>query len=88
MSETPAYLTASECAVLLRCRQSKVLAWIRAGELPAADVSEHPGTGKARWRIAKADLDAFLAGRRPTPPATAGSRRKSPKRPTGWVEYL
>ncbi len=85
---TPDYLNATEAARLLRVRESKVLAWLRSGELPAADVSQNPGTGKARWRIARADLLAFLEGRRPGPAGKATRRKRRDKKPAGWVTYV
>ena len=88
MNDAATYLTASETSRLLRVRESKVLAWIRAGELSAADLSEHPGRGHARWRIARADLDEFLRSRQPTPKARPTKRRQRTKRPAGWVEYV
>ena len=39
----------------------RVRLWIKSGELPAVDVG--PRTRNRRWRIAQADLEAFL-----TPP--------------------
>lgn len=88
MSDAPAYLTASAVADLLAIRQSKVLRWIKTGELHAADVSERPGTGRARWRISRADLDAFLASRQPTQPIKTPRRRARTRRQTGWIDYV
>jgi len=48
---------------------------IHSGQLPAVDVSLHRG-GKARWRIAVADLETFLASRRTSPPPPRPQRRK------------
>ena len=81
------YRTAAAVAELLGVRQGKVLAWIQSGELRAADLSEKPGTGRARWKISKADLDDFLRGRQPSPPKATRRKRKT-KRPAGWVEYV
>ena len=58
-----AFLNAIEAARLLRVTPGKIFAWIRTGELRAADVSFEPGTGRARWRIAREDLAAFLRSR-------------------------
>jgi excisionase family DNA binding protein len=82
------YLTATEAARLLRVRESKVLAWLRSGELPGADVSERPGQGRARWRISRDDLNEFLRRRQLTPAAKPTKRRPRAKRPAGWVEYV
>ena len=83
------FFTAMEAAALLRVRQSKILAWLRSGELRGFDLSEKPGRGHARWKIARADLDAFLEGRQPKPlsPAPPRRRRKT-ERPAGWIQYL
>jgi Helix-turn-helix domain len=53
----------------------QIRALITAGALPASDVSL-PGSRKARWRIAIADLDRFLAARRNTPPTRTPRRRR------------
>jgi excisionase family DNA binding protein len=86
ISAGPEFLTASEAARLLRVRESKVLAWLRSGELAGADVSSNPGQGRARWRIAKADLVAFLESRRPRPAGKTARRRRA--RPKDWVNYV
>jgi hypothetical protein len=51
----------------------RVLSWIHSGELVALNVSARPG--RPTWRVAAADLDRFLAGRR-TRPATPRARRR------------
>ena len=69
------FLTPAEVAA--RLRQSKtdaVLKLIHSGLLPATNVSAGPG--RPTWRIAAADLDAFLAGRRAVPAAKTRARRK------------
>jgi excisionase family DNA binding protein len=58
------YLTPPEVAALLRCRQSKVLTWIRSGRLAAVNLSE---SARPRYRIAQSALDEFLAGKAVTP---------------------
>ena len=57
-------LTANQAARTLGVRKEKVLRWIRTGELRASNVSQGY---RPRWRIKRADLDGFLAGRNPTP---------------------
>jgi hypothetical protein len=55
---------------------SKVLVWIRSGELVATNVAT--GTaGRPRWRIDPTDLELFLLRRRAQPVAKA-PRRKRP----------
>jgi excisionase family DNA binding protein len=85
--EIPTFMTAQQVARLLKVRQSKVAAWLRSGELRGADLSERPGRGRARWRITRADLMGFLAGRQPSRPAEK-SRRRRPAKPAGWVQYV
>ena len=81
------FLSATEAAELLAVRQSKILAWLRSGELLGADLSERPGQGKARWRIARADLDDFLRSRQPGG-QTVSKRQRKPKRSAGWIQYV
>ena len=53
------------------------ISWIKSGELKAVDVSARPGHTRPRYRINRADLAEFLAGRQVfTPPATKRRRRK------------
>lgn len=78
-----AYLTPPEVASLLRVRVSKVLAWIRAGELRAVDVSTIPGCGRARWRISETALQEWENRRAAKPPPMIQRRR----RPT-FKEYF
>lgn len=59
-----AYLTPPEVASVLRCRQSKVLTWIRSGRLAAVNLSEGQ---RPRYRIARTALDEFLAGKAVSP---------------------
>lgn len=87
-TSTREILTAIEAARFLRIGDGRLLALIRSGEIPAADVSTRPGTGKARWRIRRQDLDAWLEGKRPAPPAAKITRRRKPQRPAGWIEYV
>ncbi len=82
------YLNATEAAALIRARQRKITRAIEEGELVAADISERPGTGKPRYRIAKSDLLAWLEGRQPKPAGKATRRRRHAKRPAGWVQYV
>jgi excisionase family DNA binding protein len=87
--EELAFLTAAEAAELLRVRQSKVLAWLRSGELRGFDLSERPGRGNARWKIARTDLDEFLQSRQPRPtPKQSSQRRRKAANPPGWIEFI
>jgi excisionase family DNA binding protein len=67
-----AYLTPPEIASVLRCRQSKVLAWIRSGRLAAVNLSEGQ---RPRYRVRRADLDEFLAGKAVSPVVPRPTRR-------------
>lgn len=75
-SNTAAYLTVPEVAGLLRCRESKILSWIRTGKLAAINVSE---TSRPRYRVARSSLDAFLESRAvsPEPPSSRRPRRET-----------
>lgn len=57
-------------------REHTVLAWIRAGELQAMNVGVRPKSGKPRWRITTAALEAFEAARSATPEPARKPRRK------------
>jgi len=65
------FLTPPELARLLRCRESKVLAWIRSGRLRACNLSDGR---RPRYRVRREDLDQFLAGESVVP-ATRPERR-------------
>lgn len=80
-AEKPDALNAAQVAKTLAVRKQKVLDWIRSGELRASNV----GSGyQPRWRITRADLDVFLAGRNPTP---RPSKRKRQRQDTGYTRY-
>lgn len=85
MPDAP-FLTPPQVARLLAVRQGKVLTWIARGELRASNVADR-ASGRPRWRIARADLDAFLA-RRACQAAPAIRRRRKAERPAGWVNYV
>ena len=57
-----AMFTPPELAATLRVNPSKVISWIKSGELRAANLATRTN-GRARYRIAKADVEAFLARR-------------------------
>lgn len=75
MPDLPRYLTVTDAAETLAVTTDKITDLIHAGQLAAVDVSLHRG-GKARWRIAATDLEAFLACRR-TSPTPRPTRTKS-----------
>lgn len=58
--------------------ESKVLGFIKSGELRATNVATRAG-GKPRWRVRPSDLEAFTAARAAVPqaPVSRRSRRKA-----------
>ena len=69
------YLSPPQVAELLHVSHGKVLAWITSGDLRAADLATHRGQ-RPRWRIARTDLDDFLARRAATGPPVPTRRRR------------
>ncbi|MEX0884991.1 MAG: helix-turn-helix domain-containing protein [Phycisphaeraceae bacterium] len=53
------YHTPASLAKLYGVNQSKILAWIHAGQLEALDVSAEPGRGRPRWRISPEAVRRF-----------------------------
>ncbi len=73
-------MTVPEVAKLLHVRPDKVLAWIRSGRLRGYNVAEKEG-GRPKYRIDRADLEAFTQQRAVTQPAPKGrpaGRRRIP----------
>jgi hypothetical protein len=81
MSE-PATFTPPELAARWRVKASKVLGWIRSGELSAFDVSSKPGIGRPRYRVAAEAAELFEARRAagPTAPRSRSKKRTAAKR--------
>ncbi|MBI3461846.1 MAG: helix-turn-helix domain-containing protein [Planctomycetes bacterium] len=79
------YLTPPEIGRMLRVDVGQVHGWIRSGELPAYDLSARRGS-RPRWKVMRADLDAFLLRRRAQAPAPRVRRRRKPATPI--VEYV
>jgi hypothetical protein len=52
-----------------------VIGWIRGGELIASNVAKR-SCRRPRYRVDPADLEAFLAARRPNAPFTPKVRRR------------
>lgn len=80
------YLTPNQIDRMLGIQKGKTLGWIHAGELPAVNLAKDANGQRPRWRVAIADLEAFLASRAatpPEPPKPARRRRKSSTRQ--WV---
>ncbi len=62
MSHAPMQ-TPKEVAAEFGVNVSKIIAWIRSGDLRAIDVSEKRGGPRGRWRIENEAIEAFKAGR-------------------------
>ena len=59
----------------LGVKPTKVLNWIRTGELRAINLAETAGK-RPRWKILPHDLEEFFDSRRVTPPAPRPRRRR------------
>jgi excisionase family DNA binding protein len=69
------YLTPPDVAETLGVNQSKILGWIKRGELAAVNVAAKVG-GRPRWRISQPDLEEFLSRRAAAPAPKAARRHK------------
>jgi excisionase family DNA binding protein len=69
-------LTVTEAAKLLGTNRGKILGWVNSGRLKAANVAKGAG-GRPRYRVARTDLDLFLASRT-RQPVTRPARRRRP----------
>ena len=72
------WLGVGDIAQSWRVNESKVLGFIKTGELKAVNVATKAG-GLPRWRISPADLEAFAAARSASPqqPVSRRPRRKA-----------
>ena len=90
MSTAPAtareYLTTSDIAEMLGVAIDKVHGWLASGELRAINVAQRPG-GRPRWRISRADLDAFLSARASTPATTTVRPVRRRRAPVEVTQY-
>lgn len=84
--ELPSFLTPPAVAKMLGISAEKVHTWIRNGDLRAVNVTTKLG-GRARWRIRRTDLEAFLAMRENPPRVVRPSRRRPPRDPD-FIEYI
>lgn len=81
------YMTPADVATQLGlAKPDAVLAWIRTGELSAINVGTTWG-GRPTWRIAEADLEAFLASRRAIS-SSVDKRRSRPRKPGKVTKYF
>jgi len=79
------YLTPPAIAARLGVAEETVRGWITGGELPAANLARRDCV-RPRYRVDPADLEAFLAARRPgAPPPTKQVRRR--KQEAGVIEF-
>ena len=78
-------LTPSLIAERYAISVDKVLGWIRSGELRGINVATSP-TGRPRYRIDLADLEAFEARRAAVPAPKAKRRRRNPS--SSVVEFF
>ncbi len=76
MTDASATLTPPELARRWRVKPSKVLGFIRSGELRAFDVSSRPG-GRPRFRIAIDAVIEFENRRAPKPVPKTRQRKQS-----------
>ena len=70
------YLTPPQVAEQLGVNASKILTWIRSGELTAINVAASL-IGRPRWRISQADLAVFAQRRQAITPPKSRPRRKT-----------
>ncbi len=80
------WLTPREIADELRVDVGKVLVWINTGELVAVDHTESRGK-RPRWRISRAEFDAFLL-RRQSPAAKPATEQPPRRRQRGRAEDI
>ncbi len=80
MFESTTY-TPPELAKRWRVKPSKVLTWIRCGELDAIDVSSRPGIGRPRFRVSSEAVERFELGRavKPKPKRRRQNRSRNAK---------
>ena len=81
------WYTPADIARERKLRVSKVLTWIRTGELEAINLAEKR-TGRPRWRISDEALAAFDAGRSNRAGVKLARRRHLKRRPQGVVQFF
>ncbi len=79
------HLTPPKIAARLGVAEETVRHWITSGELHAANLARR-GCIRPRYRVDPADLEAFLAARRPDAPPTAMPTRRR-KQESGVIEF-
>ena len=71
----PSFLSLPETAKLLRINESKLIHWIRTGELTAIDLSQNRNQ-RPRWKVSREELDRFLRSRQSTPAPEPPKRQR------------
>jgi hypothetical protein len=67
------FLTPARVAAELGVKPERIIGWIRSGQLRGVNLGD--GLKKPRFRIAAADLEAFLIARTVQPPIRPARRR-------------
>jgi excisionase family DNA binding protein len=75
---TADYLTPPEIARRYRVKPSKVVRWIKSGELVGVDVADR-GSKRPRFRVSPEALEKFLAARSTRKPEQVARRRRTPE---------
>ena len=79
------YETPREVATRYGVNQSKVLGWIRAGQLRAVNVANNPNGARPRWRISPEAITDFELIRSAVAKSPTVRRRRQ-RLPAGFVE--
>jgi hypothetical protein len=85
-ADTTACFTPPKLAERWGVKPEKVIAFIRAGELRAFDVSVRPDSGRPRYRIPPDAIIEFEARRSVISPTKPRERRK--KQPPDVIEFF
>jgi excisionase family DNA binding protein len=84
-AQRSSWLSPPQIAEVLGVDASKVLAWLKRGELVGVNLAES-ATGRPRWRISQEALDRFLAARQSHAPQPKVTRRR--KRSAQVIEFF
>lgn len=75
--DLPPFLTPPAIARLLGVQPSKVVRWIEAGELFAANMTTAKRGQRPRYKVPREALEEFLRARSPAPTPKTTRRRKA-----------
>ena len=81
------YLTPKDVAGRYGCNLSKIIYWLKTGQLQGINIAADNGK-RPRWRISPEAVAAFEASRSPSPPAAPAPRQRRQKRDPSFVEYV